>query len=212
MKTGRKLKMRKIDLVILNYMRNIKEKYKSYRKKLRILVKCAKSQFQSEKFDKYKGNSKKTWELINELRGKSVSKTNHSNFVVQGKLVKERRIIADEFNKYFTSLAHNLNENASKQWDNDDIHLNPIPHFSTFIGKRVDDSMFFEPCCNEEIESTIRNLDNNKASDISARVLKSCNSILTPYLTAFYNHFIIEKNRRSELNSLFDNFNQIINI
>ena len=66
--------------------------------------------------DKCNGNSKKTWELINELRGKSVSKTNHSNFVVQGKLVKERRIIADEFNKYFTLLAHNLNENASKQW------------------------------------------------------------------------------------------------
>ena len=120
------------------------EKYKSYRKKLRILVKCAESKFYSEKFDKCNGNSKKTWELINELRGKSVSKTNHSNYVVQGKLVKERRIIADEFNKYFTSLAHNLNENASKQWDDDGIHLNPIPHFSTFIGKRVNDSMFFK--------------------------------------------------------------------
>ena len=73
------------------------------------------------------------------------------------KLVKERRDIADEFNKYFISLSHNLNEHASKQWDDDGIHLNPIPHLSTFIGKRVNDSMFFEPCCNEEIESKIRN-------------------------------------------------------
>ena len=53
------------------------EKYKSYRKKLGILVKCAKSKFYSEKFVKCNGNSKKTWKLINELRGKSVSKTYH---------------------------------------------------------------------------------------------------------------------------------------
>ena len=69
--------------------------------------------FYSKKFDKCQGNSKKTWELINELRGKSLSKSN-CNFLVKGNLVKDRRIIANEFNRYFASVAQDLNENALK--------------------------------------------------------------------------------------------------
>ena len=168
----------------------IYEKYKHYRKKLRILIKCAKSRFYSVKFDKCKGNSKKTWELINELRGKCKRKPK-SSFIINGSVVNERRIIASEFNKYFTSLAHNLNGSAYDEWSrNDDIPIIPVPHFSTFIGKRVNDSMFFEPCSIEEIKNIINDLDNGKASDISIRVLKNCASILTPHLTIFYNKFI----------------------
>ena len=113
---------------------------------------------------------KKTWELINELRGKSNTKLK-SSFIINGTIVKERRVISDEFNKYFASIALNLNENASKEWNNA-LPIIPIPHFSSFIGRRVNDSMFFEPSTNDEISSIINNLDNGKASDISIRVLK----------------------------------------
>ena len=164
------------------------EKYKDYRKKLKILIKIAKNKFYTSKFDQCKGNSKKTWELINELRGKSNTKSK-SSFIINGTVVKERRVIADEFNNYFTSIAHNLNENASKQWSNN-LPIIPIPHFSSFIGKRINDSMFFEPCSNEEVTSIINDLDSGKSSDISIRVLKNCAFILTPHLTRFYNSFI----------------------
>ena len=167
----------------------IYDKYKNYRKKLRILIKSAKNNFYSKKFDKCKGNSKKTWELINELRGKSKTKSK-SSFLINGSIVKDRRIIADEFNKYFTSIAHNLNENASSEWNNSNLPIIPIPHFSTFIGKRVNESMFFEPCSIEEIKTIIDDFDNGKASDISIRVLKNCVQILAPQLAMFYNKFI----------------------
>ena len=165
------------------------EKYKEYRKRLKILIKSAKNKFYSEKFDKCKGNSKKTWELINELRGKSKTKSKAS-FLVNGTLVKERRAIADEFNKYFISIASILNENALKENTCYGVPIVPIPHFSTFIANRVNDSMYFHPCSEDEIKGIINGLDSGKASDISIRVLKKCAQIFVPYLTNFYNNFI----------------------
>ena len=164
------------------------EKYKAYRKRLKVLIKITKNKFYSGKFDQCKGNSKKTWELINNLRGKSKTKSKPS-FLINGNIVRERRVIANEFNKYFTSIAFNLNENASKDWNNN-IPLIPIPHFSSFIGKRINDSIFLEPCTNDEILTIIKALDNGKASDFPIRILKKCAHILIPHLTMFYNKFI----------------------
>ena len=44
--------------------------YKDFKKYLKSVIKLAKSSYYTNKFEKYKGNSKKTWEVINELRGK----------------------------------------------------------------------------------------------------------------------------------------------
>ena len=55
------------------------------------------------KFAKVKGNIKKTWELINELRGKSKSSIKAS-FMINGKIVEDRREIAQEFNIFFPQL------------------------------------------------------------------------------------------------------------
>ena len=109
--------------------------------------------------------------------------------MINGNIVRERRVIVNEFNKYFTSIAFNLNENASKDWNNN-IPLIPIPHFSSFIGKRINDSIFLEPCTNDEILTIIKALDNGKASDFPIRILKKCAHILIPHLTMFYNKFI----------------------
>ena len=152
---------------------NLYGKYKDYRKRLKVLIKGAKQKFYSDKFDQCKGNSKKTWELINELRGKIKTKPK-AFFFVNGTLVKERRVIADEFNKYFTSIASNLNDNALANNTHTGIPVVPIPHFSDFIGKRINDSMYFHPCSEDELRAIINDLDNCKASDISIRVLKKC--------------------------------------
>ena len=54
------------------------------------------------------GDKKKTWKIINELRGKQ--KTNvKASFVIGNEHIICRRIIAEKFNNYFVSLASNLN-------------------------------------------------------------------------------------------------------
>ena len=51
---------------------------------------------------------KKTWELINELRGKA--KTNiKASFIIDGELVKDKREISNGFNLFFSSVAKKLN-------------------------------------------------------------------------------------------------------
>ena len=51
---------------------------------------------------------KKTWALINELRGKSKQRIK-SCFKIDGALVEDQREIANGFNTFFSSIARNMN-------------------------------------------------------------------------------------------------------
>ena len=51
---------------------------------------------------------KKTWELINELRGKAKTDIKAS-FIIDGELVKDKREISNGFNLFFSSVAKKLN-------------------------------------------------------------------------------------------------------
>ena len=89
--------------------------YKNYRKKLKGVIKYAKNQFYSRKFASVQGNMKKTWALINELRGKTKANIKAS-FIIDGELVKDKRKIANGFNIFFSSVARKMNAklNSSK--------------------------------------------------------------------------------------------------
>ena len=71
-------------------------KYKDYRRILNKTIKIAKRTYYGKKFDLAKGNIKKTWDLINELRGKS-KRNIKSSFIIDGRIVTERREIANGF-------------------------------------------------------------------------------------------------------------------
>ena len=58
------------------------------------------------------GNLKKTWELINHIRG-SMKKSIKPQIVIDNERIIERHVIANEFNNYFVSLASKLNEKAT---------------------------------------------------------------------------------------------------
>ena len=158
--------------------------YKKYRTHLKFLINKAKKSYNCNRFDKAKGDSKKTWALINELRGKH-QKTPKSSFMINGKIVEDRRIIADEFNKYFTSIAKQLNNSVDGK-----LPINNLPVFTEFLDKRISDSIYFDLCSVEEIEGIITKLESDKASDIPIKVVKRCSKILAPYLHKFFNKFI----------------------
>ena len=75
--------------------------YKNYRKSLKTVIKNAKKLYYCKKFDESKGDIKKTWKLINAIRGKC-NKSPTASFIINSKLILDRRIIACEFNAYFT--------------------------------------------------------------------------------------------------------------
>ena len=166
------------------------ERYKLYRLKLRKLIKAAKKNYYSRKFEKVKGNAKKTWELINELRGKSKSSIKAS-FMINGKLVESKREIANEFNMFFSSIAKKVNAKVYSSTLNSPISTK-CDKFKRHLDKNLGqlNSMFMSPCTIDEIAKIIADLENGKASDISIPLLKNFSPLILDYLVLFYNQFI----------------------
>ena len=133
---------------------------------------------------------KKTWALINELRGKS--KTNiKASFIIDGNLVKDKRQISNGFNLFFSSIARNMNVklNSSRLAEVQE-NTTQKDSYKKFFNKRVSSSIFLSPCDVDEIEEIIRNFDNDKSSDISIAILKKCATIISEPLLNFFNTFM----------------------
>ena len=71
------------------------------------------------------GNPKKTWQIINQVRGKC-KKLTKSHFIIDNKLITTRRVIANEFIKYFVSIATKLNDSVK-------IEQLPTVKFDNFL-------------------------------------------------------------------------------
>ena len=163
--------------------------YKNFRSHLKSVIRYAKKQFYSKKFASIQGNMKKTWALINELRGKT--KTNiKASFIIDGELVKDKRQISNSFNIFFSSVARKMNAklNSSRLVCGQDNAENN--HFTNYMKNRVSSSIFLSSCTSEEIESIIRNFENDKASDISVPIVKKCATIISGHLSKFFNKFM----------------------
>ena len=161
---------------------NLKIAHRNHQKTLRWVIKTAKLKHFAAKFEKNKGNKKKTWQIINEIRGKEKNKLKPS-FLINNERIFLRRIIADKFNKYFVSLASNLNENAYGE-----IPITAYPSFETYLSKRSDISIFLEDSNPAEIAAIINELKTGKSSDIPIVLVKAACKIISPYLSSLYNN------------------------
>ena len=167
---------------------NLYMKYKNFRRDLRKSVKFAKKIYYCRKFDKFKGNSKKIWQLINELRGKTKSNIKAS-FLIDGRLVQDGREISNEFNIFYASVAKNMNTKVCSSTLNK--NLSGFDFRDYLCPKNsVRGSIFLEDCTTEEIHNIIQGLENDKASDISIFIVKKCSMFLVEHLVRFFNSFL----------------------
>ena len=150
-------------------------KYKECRKIVSNLIKREKKNYYANEFKKHSGNSKKTWEVINKLRGKSM-KHKMSSFVIGNDRIMCRRIIANKFNDYFVNLAGKMNFDAF----DDKIKAGTFPSFETFLNEQCNSSLFLEDCSEAEILEIINELSQNKASDIPILLIKQTSHIISP--------------------------------
>ncbi len=79
---------------------------------------------------------KKTWALINELRGK-VKRNIKASFVIDGKLVEDRRQISNEFNTFFASIAKTMNAKTRSSTLNSDNSENGFNTYTTLLYKQL---------------------------------------------------------------------------
>ncbi|NRB81763.1 MAG: reverse transcriptase family protein, partial [Saccharospirillaceae bacterium] len=131
---------------------------------------------------------KKTWAVINELRGKK-KRSVKPEFIIDNERIIDRRIIANKFNTYFTSIASEMNK-----CDNSGTSENTPPHtpphsqdFKSYLPNSNKSSIFLTECSTDEITEIINNFDNGKASDIPVKVIKNSAHILSPVLRRHFN-------------------------
>ena len=162
--------------------------YKKFRRQLKQIIKLAKKKHYSQRFNAVKGNMKKTWSLINELRGKA-KKSLNSCFKIDGQLVEDKREIANGFNNFFASIARNMNAklHSSRPIENNAVSTKK---FSDYLCKRVCNSMFLFECSSEEVIQIVKEFENGKSSDLPLVVVKRCISLIAGHLSCFYNNFM----------------------
>ena len=148
----------------------------------------AKKKYYTNKFEKVRGNIKKTWELINDLRGKSKPNVKAS-FIIGDKIVTDRREIAQKFNIFFSSVAHKLN---AKVYSSTLLSEKPEHNFKYYLNhkKQICDSIFMYSCTKVEIAEIIKGLENGKASDIPISLIKKCSLTLLELLYRFIEYFL----------------------
>ena len=81
----------------------------NYRRILKHAINNARKSYFCSRINDSKEDRKKTWQIINELRGKS-KRCMKPSFVIDNKKVTDRRVIANAFNKYFNSIASQLSD------------------------------------------------------------------------------------------------------
>ena len=162
--------------------RTLHKMFSDYRRCLKHIINFEKSKLYKNKFEGASGNPKKTWEIINQLRGK-LKKSMNPEFVIDNKRIYDRRTIANAFNKYFASIASKLN---------DEVKIKPLTgtKYSDFMPHRQANSMFLYDCNEEEIKQLIKSLENGKSSDIPVSVIKKCSNIISPILALQFNYLM----------------------
>ena len=110
------------------------------------------------------------------------------NFIIDNERIKNRRIIANEFNKYFASIASNLNE----VYSGDQVRISSLPSFTDYLPKSESSSIYLRECDYDEIMKIISELTNGKASDIPIHVIKKASQIISPFLVKFFNECLME--------------------
>ena len=167
------------------------ERYKEYRKVLRQAIKNAKNLYYSKRFNIAAGDIKKSWKLINELRG--TSKANiKASFIIDGNIVTDRRGIAEGFNTFFIK-SRKMNANVASStlshvYASDENNFR-ICQSSPKIPK-IRDSILLSHCDETELVDIIKEFDNNKANDININVLKSCSKLIVGHLVNFFNKLL----------------------
>ena len=125
-------------------------------------------------------------------------KTIKPQFNIDNKRITDRRIIANEFNKYFVTLASKMNEST---FTTGDITVEPITSFTSFLTQTQanNSSIFLSDCSSDEICKIIYNLENNKSSDIPIKIIKSTAYLVSPLLENYINECMMQGEFPDEL-------------
>ena len=101
-------------------------KYKTYKNKLTSVLRKAEKEYYWEKLNNVRNNLSKTWKILNSLISRTQTKGTVDEVIVNNKIVRDPKIIADNFNSFFANIGPNLAAKIPKSSQSFTDHL----HFS----------------------------------------------------------------------------------
>ena len=160
----------------------LKGALKTIEKQINESIENAKSMYFTSQFNLHKNDIKKTWETIKTAINKRRHKPKYPDFfTVNSKNIFDKTDIANEFNKYFTSIGPELANSL-------DSHGKPS--FVSYLGPRAQSRFSFRQTTTEEITKLINSLPNKHSAGvdgISSVLLKHINAFIAPALSIAIN-------------------------
>ena len=153
-----------------------KAKYVKLDKFCKKHINIAKIKYRKSYFEKYKDDSRKQWQMINELLGRK-RKSVRTNKLIDsdGNISSTPVSIANSFNEYFSSIASNLKSNRiDSQGRNGDEN-----YHQTYLKNSVSDTLFLSMVDASEVYEVIKSFKNKSTRDTKICSLKLANKSFT---------------------------------
>ena len=162
--------------------------YKEYRNALKSLIRKSKKQYLHEKCVQFKQDSRKLWQLVNKVIGKTSNKRASIDCLKVNNILKyDPGSITKEFSEFFSTIG----EKYANSMENNSHEINNYLHKIENCPR----TMYLTPTTIPEIKSLIKNLPPKTSSgcdDISNTLLKKLAPALLEPLTIIFNKSLIE--------------------
>ena len=181
-KLYQKLKSTSADLPLYD---QLKHNLSTYNRILRKAIREAKRIYYHTCFEKYKSNMKKTWLTINEIINKSNRNSNvPDHLIINDSKVTDKKIIAEEFNKFFVNIGPQLSSN---------IISSDIGSFKDYLLYPSRHTFEFNPVSVEEVSKVIDKLHSKPSAGfdrMSTTLLKKIKPNILQPVTLIINQIL----------------------
>lgn len=145
----------------------LKAKHKESKKYLKCIIRRAKNEYYSSKLGQVRGNTKKEWQVLNQIVTNSnrPCKKTVSTLKIRNKTISNTKCISERLNSYFTTVAASLASKIKKCKLNLDLEKESSKKFQ------------FQETTFVEVLKIIEDLDPTKApgyDDIDVKTIKTC--------------------------------------
>ena len=166
---------------------NCKEKtileYRNFASVLSKTKRTAKRLYYEGKCQEYRSNTKKLWQIINEVSGRTNDKTSLIDYITVDQVqMYQGPKISNHFAKYFSTVGKTFAEKIPKP-------TRDISHYLSCI-RQNESSLFLTPCSPSELGKLVDSLPNKTSSgydNISNILLKKLKTELLTPLTHVFN-------------------------
>ena len=174
------IKKRQNYLILYRQNKISRNEFTSFRNFVTNQIRSAKKEYFNNKFEKYKDDSKKTWQTINNiLKPGNFNRTNDiKKLIIDGKLYESSDEISDAFNVFFTNIGKNIAESLPNEGN----------HHNHLRGNYAN-SFFYSPFNFIDIDIVISSLKNKSfgLNTFPVKILKAIHTTVSPILAKLVN-------------------------